>query len=68
MSDPDVQRELEANRRRDEQRDGDDGSVLDTAESAINPLARVIRSPDEDDEESAESRRELNDEAQRPDE
>ena len=74
MSDPDVQREIEANLQRDEagkRAAEDDGPVIDTAERIIDPLVEPF-APDADDTEDGrtlldpeEARR--NDEAQRPD-
>lgn len=68
MTDRDVQREIEANEQRasDAARDDDEGGVLDTAEEALSPITEAIgEAGDDDDEEAAESRRELNDAAQR---
>lgn len=70
MTDPDVERELEANRRRDENRvAGDPGDAGPADDDAIfDPLTRVFTGPPDDDEEAEEGRREENDEEQRPDE
>lgn len=68
MTDRDVQREEEANRRRDIEDDGEDNSIVDSAEAAINPLTRVIRGSNDMGEEDVEARREANDAEQRPDE
>lgn len=67
MTDRDVQREEEANRRRAEEDGGEDNTIIDTAEAAIDPLTRVMGGPNDEDEEDAEDRREANDAEQRPD-
>lgn len=69
MTDPDVERELEANRQRAENAEDaaeDDGPVLDTAERVINPLVAPLAAEDVD-EEDVEQQRRLNDEEQSPD-
>ena len=73
MTDPDVQREIEANQQREraaEIQEEDDGPVIDTAERVLDPLVDpfVPDVNDGDDEtllDPEEARR--NDEAQRPD-
>jgi len=71
MTDKDVEREIEANQRRDvdaRNEAEDDGPLLDTAERVVDPLVDRIRTPDEDlDEGDLAERRRLNDEAQQPD-
>ena len=66
MTDPDVQREEEANRRRHVDEDDGDNSIVDSVEAAIDPITRVIRGPNDEDEEDVEARREANDAEQRP--
>jgi hypothetical protein len=73
MTDPDVEREIEANRARDEaaRREAeDDGPIIDTAERVLDPLVDplVDDALDRDvDADEAERFRRQNDEAQRPD-
>ena len=67
MSDRDVERELEANRRRAGQDPTlDEDANLDADGDVIDPLTRVFRGPDDDDEDALEERREESDEEQRP--
>ena len=73
MSDPDVERELGANRRRDEGREeraDTDPAAVDAAEELIDPIMRPLTGDvdgdTEEDNLDAEQRR-LNDEAQRRD-
>jgi hypothetical protein len=74
MTDPDVQREIAANKQREmeaEREAEDDGPIIDTAERILDPLIDPFV-PDTDDTEDGrtlldpeDARR--NDEAQRPD-
>jgi len=66
MTDPDVEREEELNRRRHVDEDDDDGSIVDTVEAAMDPITRAIQGSSDVDEEDVEDRREANDAEQRP--
>jgi hypothetical protein len=69
MTDKDVEREIEANKQRELERDRveeDDGPVVDTAERIVDPLARGIGTNDDEERESVEQRRRENDAEQHP--
>lgn len=68
MTDRDVQREIEANERRDQALDeaaNDDGPVIDTAERILDPITDAIGTSGEPDRGDLEERRFENDEEQR---
>jgi hypothetical protein len=67
MTDRDVQREIEANERRDLARDetGNDGPMIDTAERILDPITDAIGLSEEPDRDDLEERRVENDEEQR---
>ena len=75
MSDPSVDREIEANEQRANNGDGnDDGSVVDSLEQTVNPLTRGLDAPGVgggdaggDDDVDPDQQRRLNDAEQRPD-
>jgi len=68
MTDPDVERELEANRQRAqdaEEAENDDGPIVDTLENVVAPFTRgMIDDPDDEDDRSLRQR--ANDAAQSP--
>lgn len=67
MTDRSIEAEIKANNRRKEaERDDDDGTLVDVVENAVAPFTDAIkRSGDEDDKELREERREGNDADQR---
>jgi hypothetical protein len=71
MSDPSVDREMEANQQRANNTDNDDdGSVVDSVEQTVNPLTRGIDlggdSNGGDGDVDPDQQRRLNDAEQRP--
>lgn len=73
MSDRSVEREIEANEQRANDADvDDDGTIVDTAEQAINPLTRGFdtrvgdANDDDDGDLDPDRERRLNDAEQRP--
>jgi hypothetical protein len=69
VTDRDVEREIEANKQREiahDREEEDDGALIDTAEKAIDPIARVIGTNYDDEPEGVEQRRRENDADQRP--
>lgn len=68
MTDHSIEKEIEANNRRKEARDGaaeDDGTLIDAAEEAIAPITNTLGRFRDVDSEDLERQREANDEDQR---
>ena len=68
MTDPGVQREINANLKRDKNREEareDEGPVIDTAEGLLDPIIDTIGTSEEPDRDALERRRSENDETQR---
>lgn len=69
MTDPDVERELEANRQRArdaEQAENDDGPIVDTLENVVAPFTRGALNDQDGDEDDRTLRQRANDAAQTP--
>lgn len=69
MVNEEVRREIQRNQQRDRQRkqeQEDDGPIVDTAETIIDPLTQAIGTNYDDEPEGVKQRRRLNDEEQRP--
>lgn len=68
MTDPDVEREIEANKQRArdaEAVESDDGPIVDTLENVVAPFTQgMINDPDDEDDRSLRQR--ANDAAQSP--
>lgn len=64
MTDRSVEKEIEANNRRKEAQDDDDGSLVDTVENVLDPITDAIVR-DDDDPEDETKRRIRNDSDQR---
>ncbi len=69
MTDPDVEREIEANKQRAveaENEENDDGAIVDTLEHVVAPFTRGMVNDGDDDGDDAARRRDGNDADQQP--
>ena len=66
MTDKDVEQEIAENEQRQiENENGDDDSLVDSVEKAVNPITNALI-PDAIDDDDVAGQRELNDAEQRP--
>lgn len=66
MTDPDVEREIKANKQRAVEAENDDGPIVDTLESVVAPFTRGMVNDGDDEEDDVARRRKDNDAAQQP--
>jgi len=69
MTDPDVEREIKANKQRAveaENEENDDGAIVDTLENVVAPFTRGMVNDGGDDGDDVARRRDGNDADQRP--